>query len=89
MIELGDYVAQNHPVDDIFLKKGIVVKSSKAAYEVQWLSYNKDFFLEFKGDVFEELNRRYLLTRMSYMRTNNQVDITILSKAGENDVGYS
>jgi hypothetical protein len=87
MIELGDYVAQNHPVDDIFLKKGIVVKSSKAAYEVQWLSYNKDFFLEFKGDAFEELNRRYLLTRMSYARANDQVDIIILSKAGENGVG--
>ena len=86
MIELGDYVAQNHPVD-IFLKKGIVVKSSKAAYEVQWLSYNKDFFLEFKGDAFEELNRRYLLTRMSYARANDQVDIIILSKAGENGVG--
>lgn len=87
MIELGDYVAQNHPVDEIFLKKGIVVKSSKAAYEVQWLSYNKDFFLEFKGDAFEELNRRYLLTRMSYARANDQVDIIILSKAGENGVG--
>ena len=87
MIELGDYVVQNHPAANTYLKKGIVVKSSKAAYEVQWLSYNKKFFLEFKGDAFEELNRRYLLTRMSYSRLNKQVDIVILSKAGENGVG--
>jgi hypothetical protein len=43
--------------------------------------------MEFKGDVFEELNRRYLLTKMSYARANDQADIVILSKAGANGVG--
>lgn len=87
MIELGDYVEQKHPVEQGYLKRGIVVQSKNDSFVVQWLSYNKDFFLEFKGDVFEELNRRYLLTKMSYARTNDQVDIVILSKAGANGVG--
>ena len=87
MIELGDYVEQKHPVEQGYLKRGIVVQSKSDSFVVQWLSYNKDFFLEFKGEVFEELNRRYLLTKMSYARSNDQVDIVILSKAGANGVG--
>ena len=87
MIELGDYVEQKHPVEQGYLKRGIVVQSKSDSFVVQWLSYNKDFFLEFKGEVFEELNRRYLLTKMSYARANDQADIVILSKAGANGVG--
>ena len=87
MIELGDYVGQRHPVDSFFLKKGIVVESKSNSFVVQWLSYNKDFFLDFKGEVFEELNDRYLLTKMSYSRTNKKADIVILNKAGVNGVG--
>ena len=87
MIDVGDYVAQMHPQDDTFLKKGIVVSSKYDKFEVQWLNYNKEFWQEFEGEAFEELNRRYLLTRMSYNRNNDNVDITILSKAGKNGVG--
>ena len=87
MIELGDYVEQKHPVEQGYLKRGIVVQSKSDSFVVQWLSYNKNFFMEFKGDVFEELNRRYLLTKMSYARANDQADIVILSKAGTNGVG--
>ena len=87
MIDIGDYVAQMHPQDHTFLKKGLVVSSCYDTFEVQWLSYNKEFWQEFEGEAFEELNRRYLLTRMSYNRNNENVDITILSKAGKNGVG--
>lgn len=87
MIELGDYVAQMHPSEGFFLKKGVVVLSNSEYFEVHWLNYNKEFWQEFEGEAFEELNRRYLLTRMSYCRNNDNVDIAILSKAGENGVG--
>jgi hypothetical protein len=86
MIQLGDYVAQLHPSEKTFLKKGIVVFSNEDVYEVKWLSYNKNFWCEFEGEVFQELNTRYLLTRMSYCRKNDNVDMIILSKAGENGV---
>ena len=87
MIELGDYVEQKHPINKYFLKRGIVVESNSDSFVVQWLSCNKDFFLEFKGDMFEDLNKRYLLTKMSYARTNNKIDIVVLSKVGANGVG--
>mgnify|MGYP006969428019 FL=1 len=86
-MQIGDYVGQVHPSSDMILKKGIVVDTKKDSYEVQWLSFNKDFWMEFEGEAFAELNRRYLLTRMSYNRSNSETDIIILSKAGGNGVG--
>lgn len=86
-MEIGDYVGQVHPSSDMILKKGIVVLARKDSYEVQWLSFNKEFWMEFDGEAFAELNRRYLLTRMSYYRSNENADIIILSKAGGNGVG--
>ena len=87
MIQLGDFVGQKHPNEDIFLKKGIVVESLKDSYVVQWLTFNKVFWMDFDGEVLAELNKRYLLTQMSYHRKNRNADITILSKAGKNGVG--
>jgi hypothetical protein len=87
MIQLGDFVGQKHPNEDIFLKKGIVVESLKDSYVVQWLTFNKVFWMDFNGEVFAELNKRYLLTQMSYHRKNRNADITVLSKAGKNGVG--
>jgi hypothetical protein len=86
-MQIGDYVGQIHPSSDMILKKGIVVATRKDSYEVQWLSFNKEFWMEFEGEAFAELNRRYLLTRMSYYRSNENADIIILSKAGGNGVG--
>ena len=87
MIKLGDFVGQMHPDNTTILKKGIVVESLKDSYVVHWLSFDKVFWMEFKGEVFAELNKRYLLTKMSYHRKNREADIIILSKAGKNGVG--
>ncbi len=87
MIQLGDFVGQKHPNENIFLKKGIVVDSLKDSYAVQWLLYDKNFWMDFEDAAFEELNRRYLLTKMSYHRDQKSADIVILSKAGKNGLG--
>jgi len=87
MIQLGDFVGQKHPNENIFLKKGIVVDSLKDSYAVQWLLYDKNFWMDFEDAAFEELNRRYLLTKMSYHSDQKNADIVILSKAGKNGLG--
>lgn len=89
MIKLGDFVGQMHPDQTKILKKGIVVESLKDSYVVHWLSFDKVFWMDFQGEVFAELNKRYLLTKMSYHRNNRKVDIIVLSKAGENGVGQA
>ena len=81
-IKLGDFVAQSHPTEASLLKKGIVIESLKGSFVVQWLTYNKEFYMDSEDEVFEELNRRYLLTKMSYHRENRNADIVILNKAG-------
>ena len=87
MIDLGDYVGQAHPSEPFMLKKGIVIDSKEDYYVVKWTTYDKKFWMEFDGEALAELNRRYLLTTMSYSRSNNEADIIILSKAGGNGVG--
>ena len=87
MIQLGDFVGQKHPNQDIYLKKGIVVESLEKSYVVHWLIYDKIFWMDFQDAAFEELNRRYLLTKMSYHRDQKSADIIILSKAGKNGLG--
>ena len=87
MIQLGDFVAQMCPNKTTILKKGIVIQSLTDSYIVQWLTYNKKFWMDFEHPVFEELNRSYLLTKMSIHRTNYEIDIKILSKAGKNGLG--
>ena len=81
-IKLGDFVAQSHPAEAFLLKKGIVIESLKGSFVVQWLTYNKEFYMDYEDEVFEELNKRYLLTKMSYHRENRNADIVILNKAG-------
>ena len=87
-ISIGDFVAQKNPKSDFFLKKGIVIGSKKDSFVVHWLSYNKEFFMEYEGPAFEELNSRYLLSKMSYSRSND-VNMIILSKARQNGLGNS
>tara|TARA_R110002124_G_scaffold147617_1_gene312914 strand:+ start:3085 stop:3354 length:270 start_codon:yes stop_codon:yes gene_type:complete len=87
MIELGDFIGQMCPNKSNIIKKGIVIESLPDSYVVQWLTYDKTFWMEFQHPVFEELNRSYLLTKMSIHRKNSEVDITILNKAGYYGVG--
>jgi len=87
MIELGDFVGQMCPSRANIIKKGIVIQSLADSYVVQWLAYDKTFWMEFQHPVFEELNRSYLLTKTSIHRKNSEVEITILNKAGYYDVG--
>ena len=87
MIELGDLVAQYHPSENIILKKGIVIFSNSSRYEVQWVSYNKKWWMEDYCEDISYLNRRYLLTKMSYHRNNIHTNIVILNKVGKNGLG--
>ena len=51
-IKLGDFVAQSHPAEAFLLKKGIVIESLKGSFVVQWLTYNKEFYMDSEDEVF-------------------------------------
>ena len=81
MIEIGDYVAQQHPNQKFFLKKGIVIESLKESYTIHWLTYNRKWWMDDLNDEFKDLNQRYILSKVSYHRQNDHADIIILNKA--------
>ncbi len=83
-IKTGDFIAQMSPTGKESIKKGIVVCSTPDTFEVQWLTYNRSFWLEDEGDpAIVELNRTHLLTKMSYHRTNEAIDLVVLSPNGK------
>jgi len=81
MIKTGDFVAQIVPYSGDNIKKGLVLDSNSDYYTVQWLSYNKSFWLKEEHEVFEELAKEFLLTRAIYFHKNSKVDIIVLSEA--------
>ena len=81
MIKTGDFVAQIIPNSGDNIKKGLVLDSNDDYYTVQWLSYNKIFWLKEKHEIFEELAKEFLLTKATYFHKNNNVNIIVLSEA--------
>tara|TARA_R110000772_G_scaffold92928_3_gene190027 strand:- start:2618 stop:2830 length:213 start_codon:yes stop_codon:yes gene_type:complete len=63
----------------LLLKTGIVVSETSTNITVQWLSYNKSYFLEKEDDIFRELNNMYLLSLQSIHRNNIEVCLHLLS----------
>ncbi len=75
-LKIGDLVAIKHPYSDTYLKKGIIISESSNDITVKWFSYDKNFFMEKKDDLFSELNKKYLL---SYQTINRyQLDSYLL-----------
>ena len=76
----GDLVGIRPPSEkDSAIKTGIVVEITQYNIIVQWTSYDKIFFMEKKGDIFEELNKSYLLSRQSYHRLNDKAALYLLN----------
>lgn len=85
-IKTGDFIAQMSPTGRESIKKGIVIRATAETFEVQWLTYNKSFWLEDEGDpAIVELNRTHLLTKMSYHRANEMIDLVVLNPSGANN----
>ena len=76
----GDLIGIRHPIESFSaIKTGVVVNEDEYNIIVQWLSYDKTFFMEKQGDIFEELNKSYLLSRQSYHRLNEKAALFLLS----------
>ena len=64
---------------DLILKTGVVVSGNSSNIIVQWISYNKEYFLEKEDDIFTELNNLYLLSRQSIDRNNTEACLELLN----------
>lgn len=78
----GDLVGIKHPLSaSCPLKTGVVVTETEYNVVIQWVSYDKTFFMEKQGDIFEELNKSYLLSRQSYHRLNEKASLFLLNSS--------
>ena len=77
----GDLVAKKNPTDNTILKTGIVISESETNIVIKWLSYNKVFFMEKKHDIFNELNKNYLLSCQSIDRKNIHAFLCLLNSS--------
>jgi hypothetical protein len=76
----GDLVGIRHPTKKKYpIKTGIVVEEEEFNILIQWLSYDRVFFMEKEGDIFEELNKSYLLSKQAYHRLNEKANLFLLS----------
>jgi hypothetical protein len=57
----GDLIAKINPSVTGPLQTGIVTENRDGYFTVKWTSYNKTFFMEKKGDIFNQLNKLHLL----------------------------
>jgi len=78
--KVGDLVGIRNPQKPTnAIKTGIVVSTTKYNIIVQWTSYNRSFFMEKEDEIFEELNKTYLLSRQSYHRLNEKAALFLLN----------
>tara|TARA_R110002124_G_scaffold246037_1_gene411131 strand:- start:614 stop:865 length:252 start_codon:yes stop_codon:yes gene_type:complete len=77
----GDLVAKKHPSNGMILKTGIIISDCRASIDVKWFSYNKKFFMEKTHDIFQELNKSYLLSVQSIERGNESNFLYLLNSS--------
>jgi|TARA_R110000824_G_scaffold12966_1_gene56579 hypothetical protein len=79
----GDLVGIKHPLRNSScpLKTGVVIAETQHDVVIQWVSYDKTFFMEKQGDIFEELNKSYLLSRQPYHRSDEKASLFLLNSS--------
>ena len=80
----GDLVAKIHHSVDKPVQIGLVISDNSDNFLVKWTSYNKFFFMEKEEDIFEELNKTFLLSTVSFERGINTQNLSLLSSIYSN-----
>jgi hypothetical protein len=75
----GDLIAKRHAAMGRPLQVGLIISANKETFTIKWTSYNKDFFMEKEEDIFEELNKSFLLNTVQVSRANTEANLTLLS----------
>ena len=83
----GDLVAKKHPVDEIPLQTGLVISHNLEKFTVRWTSFHKLFFMEKEGDIFEELNKTFLLGTEHFYREKPNASLILLNSSYSDGTG--
>ena len=75
----GDLIAKTLPSRKKPLQIGLVVNDDKITFTVKWVSFDKQFFMEKEGDIFQELNTSYHLDVVQFYRNNKEPSLVLLN----------
>ena len=75
----GDLIAKTLPSRKKPLQIGLVVDDDKVTFTVKWTSFDKQFFMEKEGDIFQELNNLYLLDVVQFHRNSKKPFLVLLN----------
>jgi hypothetical protein len=75
----GDLVAKTLPSRKKPLQIGLVINDNEITFTVKWMSFDKQFFMEKEGDIFQELNNSYLLDVVQFHHNNKEPFLVLLN----------
>ncbi len=77
--KIGDLIAKKIPNNKKPVQIGIVVKDKKSTFEIKWIWYDKDYFMEKEGNIFRELNKEVLLRTQQFNRKQTATPLYIIN----------
>ena len=77
--KIGDLVAKKHPKNGSMLQVGIIIEDNPYDFLIKWTWYNKFFFMEKEEEIFEELNKTFLLGIKRVRREAIDKDLLVLN----------
>jgi len=78
-IKLGDIVSLYFSENYQNIKLGIITDLKKDNFIVKWIWYDKLFFMDDEHEVFNDLNKQYLLTETQYDRNDLNTCLKLVS----------
>jgi hypothetical protein len=75
----GDLIAKMCPAHKTPIQFGIIIEDDSVGFSVKWTSFNKTFFMEKEGEIFQELNNIHLLNIVRYCRDKVSACLVLLN----------
>ena len=77
----GDLIGKTHPSFQEPIQIGLVIRDTLDTFMVKWTYFDKIFFMEKEGDIFEDLNKRFLLNTVQIHRSNTAPCLVLLNSS--------
>tara|TARA_R110002110_G_scaffold204428_3_gene415763 strand:+ start:699 stop:1040 length:342 start_codon:yes stop_codon:yes gene_type:complete len=75
----GDLIAKVNPALGEPIQIGIIIEDNKNSFSIKWTSFNKTFFMEKQGEIFQELNNIHLLNIDKFHRSDRGTGLVLLN----------
>ena len=75
----GDLIAKVNSALKEPIQIGIIIEDDNDSFSIKWTSFNKTFFMEKQGEIFQELNNMHLLNIDKFHRMDTGAGLVLLN----------